>query len=118
MPKVILDTNSLIYSMQKHIDLGITLFRIDEVTGILVLSCVETELKGLASKNSDAKAALSFLDRFEIIASEGRGDDCILIKGKKLGAFILTNDKGLLFRAKSAGLRTLSIKANGTIGFS
>ncbi len=118
MPKVILDTNSLIYSVQKHIDLGIVLFRIDEVTGILVPSCVGTELKGLASKNSYAKAALSLLGRFEVIASEGRGDDCILMTGKKLGAFILTNDKDLLLRAKSAGLRTLSIKANGTIGFS
>jgi len=117
MSKVITDTNSLIYAIQKRIDLAKSLFLIDEVTGILVPACVVNELRALEVRNPDAKTALSMLNRFEFIDSEGQGDDCVLRIAIDMDAFILSNDKELISRARRSGLRTLSIRANGTIKF-
>ncbi|MCW6169107.1 MAG: PIN domain-containing protein [Thermoplasmatales archaeon] len=115
MSKIILDTNSLIYAVKKHIDLSNALFGIDEINGIIVPECVASELRGLSIRNPHARAALELISRFEIINSEGRGDDCILETARRLGAFILTNDRGLLTRAKSLGIRNASIRSNGTV---
>ena len=115
MPKIILDTNSLIYAVRKHVDLSVVLFGINEINGIIIPECVLSELRGLSARNQYARTALEMISRFEIINSEGKGDDCILETARRLGAFILTNDKELLIRAKSLGIRNASIRANGTV---
>ena len=115
MPKIILDTNSLIYAVRRHVDLSVVLFGIDEINGIIIPECVLSELRGLSVRNPYARTALEMISHFEIISSEGKGDDCILETARTLGAFTLTNDRELLIRAKSLGIRNASIRANGTV---
>lgn len=116
--KVILDTNSLIYSLKQKADLRNLLFEIPEIAGIVVPKCVLRELEHMSSDVMYARGALTLASKFPMVEGEGPADDCILDLAVKNKYFILTNDRGLLDRAKKAGVRTLSFKRSRLIEFS
>lgn len=116
--KVLLDTNSLIYSLKQRADIRDLLSRLPEVSGILVPTCVLKELESMSDDVSYARGALSLAKKFKTIEGEGPADDCILELATGHGLFILTNDRGLIERAKALRIRTLSFKGGRNIDFS
>ncbi len=116
-PPVVPDTNSLIYAIKQRIDVRNLVESIGISGSIIILGCVREELFGLKESNRDALAALKFSERFEQSVSEGSGDDCIYSYAVASGAIVLTNDRNLILRLKSAGLRVLSVTGGRRIHF-
>jgi len=56
-------------------------------------------------------------ERFEVIHTQGKGDDCIIEKAIETGSAVLTNDRGLARRLKESGIRVISIRGGKTIDF-
>lgn len=113
---VIVDTNTLIYSIKNKIDLKEKILDATQANRILVPECVLRELQGLSKSNYYAKAALLLADRFEKIESEGTGDECIIHCAEKIGGVVLTNDRELSSRIKEKGLRVLAIRRASVVG--
>ncbi len=116
--KVILDTNSLIYSLKQKADISDLLFRLTEVAGVVVPKCVLHELESMSRDVMFAKGALALASRYPTIEGDGPADDCILELAVENGYFILTNDRELLRRARKEGVRTLSFMGRKRIDFS
>lgn len=116
--KVLLDSNSLIYSLKQRADIRDILSRNPEVSGIVVPQCVLVELDRMSNDVPFARGALALARTFPIVEGEGPADDCILKIASEGSYFILTNDRGLLGRAKKMKIRTLSFKQRRRIEFS
>lgn len=116
--KVILDTNSLIYSLKQKTDIRELMFNLPEVSGIVVPECVLFELERMSDDVMYARGALALASRFPTVEGEGPADDCILSLAIKEKWFILTNDRELLRRAREEGIRTLSFMGKKRIDFS
>lgn len=116
--KVILDTNSLIYSLKQKADIRDLLFKLTEVSGVVVPRCVLHELESMSGEVMFARGALALASRFPPIEGDGPADDCILELAMENRYFILTNDRELLRRARKEGVRTLSFRGRKRIEFS
>lgn len=116
--KVLLDSNSLIYSIKQRVDLRDLLFALPEISGILVPECVLMELRSMSGDVLYAKGAFDLASRFPSTEGVGPADDCILRIASDKGLFILTNDRELLSRARELGVRTLTFKGRKRIEFS
>lgn len=74
-------------------------------------------MKGISRDSPDGSAALMLADRFEIVETTGRGDDCILKIALELGASVLSNDREFVRRLKESGVRVLSIRGGKKIDY-
>lgn len=115
--KVLIDTNSLIYSIENRIDLKSLLQGMPEIRGILVPECVHRELQAMAGKRKFASGALELSEKFDRIPGEGYADDCLIEIAGREGYFLLTNDRVLISRARNSGIRALAIKGNRRVEF-
>ena len=115
--KVVVDTNSLIYSIEHRANLRQLLLELPEVKGIMVPECVYRELRAMAGSMKFAQGALELSEKFERIPGEGYADDCILEIAKEGHFFVLSNDRALLARAKEAGIRAITIRGNRKVEF-
>ncbi|MCL4341467.1 MAG: hypothetical protein M1431_05175 [Candidatus Thermoplasmatota archaeon] len=115
---IIIDTNSLIYALKNRIDIRSQLLLFPEISAIYVTDCTVLELQGLSNRVPFASGALKLAEGFPAIHGSGKGDDCILQAAVTTGSAILTNDRLLLDRARSLGLRTFSIHGGRRIGVS
>lgn len=115
--KVLIDTNSLIYSIENRVNLRTLLQELPEISGILVPECVHRELQSMLGSVRYASGALELSEKFERIQGGGYADDCIIDLAKKENYFILSNDRGLINRAREAGIRSLIIRGNRKIVF-
>lgn len=111
------DTNSLIYAIKQRIDLSNEISAISGLGKIVILSCVLDELMGLSTNIPEAKAAMALSERFETSEVQGKGDDCIAEYASQNESIVLTNDKALIAKLKSLGLRVLSIRGGKRIYF-
>lgn len=115
--KVLVDTNSLIYSIEHRVNLKNMLQELPEVSGVLVPECVHRELQAMSGDRKYARGALELSEKFDRIPGEGYADDCIIEIAGKEHYFILSNDRALLKRAKEAGIRTLVLRGNRKVEF-
>ena len=115
---IFVDTNSLIYAIRNRVDIRAQLLEFPEIRKILIPKCVLDELVGLSTRLPEASGALKMASKFEIVESEGSGDDCILNIALAYEAAILTNDRELTERARSNGIRTFSIRGKSRIDIS
>lgn len=115
--KVLVDTNSLLYSIEHRVDLKNLLQELPEVNGILVPECVHSELLAMSANRKYARGALELSEKFERIPGEGYADDCIIEIAKRERFFILSNDRDLVRRAREEGIRTLVIRGNKRVEF-
>lgn len=115
---IIVDTNSLIYAIRNRVDIRTQLLGFPEISRILVPQCVLNELAGLASRVTEASGALKMTSKFEVVDSDGSGDDCVLNIALAREAAIITNDRELTRRARSKGIRTYSIRGKSRIDIS
>ena len=65
---------------------------------------------GKGRKKRLAKPSLDFIKKYEVIESEGKGDDSVLFLAKKLNAVVVTNDKELRNRIKKESLQTVYLR--------
>ncbi len=109
MENLILDTNALIYAIKNKIDIKIEITKLVQTFKILIPECVIYELNGLSKSNFYAKAALKYANNFNIIKSEGKGDECVHLMAKKLNAYVMTNDRGLIKILKNDEIKVIII---------
>jgi len=101
MNKIILDTNFLIDIYKFKIDLKQELSKLDlEPYTISVLDKTMEELERLSLKNMNARVALHFAKKFNIIKTEGDYVDDILAKFEDKNIIIATDDYELKRRLK------------------
>ena len=106
---VILDSNAIMMLFEHSIDLEDELTRLLGKVKILVPRPIFDELiylseYGKGRKKRLAKPALEIIKNYDILESEGKGDDSVLFLAKKLQAVVVTNDKELRNRIKEESL--------------
>ena len=117
--KVLADTNSLIYAVQKKHDIFEDLQKYLGAFELIVLSAVKEELEKQAEKakklkrtRSPAKIALELLrGKAKTVHYSVKGkntDDLILDYAKKNDCLVITNDRGLKARLEHAGVKVVS----------
>lgn len=99
MTKVVLDANALIMPFDSSINLDDELERVIGNPDIYVPSSVIDELRRLKRKD-----ALKLAERYPEIDVEGTKDTGVLEAAEKLDSVIVTNDRGLLERARKKGI--------------
>lgn len=112
---ILVDTNVLIYAVKRRIWLDEAILSIVGVREIRVPACVISELEGISKEDSDARTALLYALRKEIVNGEGKGDECILDAAIRTGAAILTNDRKFIELIKKSGIRAATLKGKSVI---
>ncbi len=105
---IILDTNTIIYSVQNK--RRIEDF-VDEI--IAVPSSVINELTGLSKNNRDAMTALHIASRYRIIEVVSGGDAGVEEAARKTNSKVITSDSELKERLSKKGIQTMSFGIKG-----
>jgi len=107
-PLVLLDTNALLLPFTSHFPLENEIFRLIEGADIRVPSSVLKELGQLRSSGLlNARAALQFAKRFQVVPTDLDGDAAMETLAKEMGAWVVTADRELRERLESQGLGVL-----------
>lgn len=113
---VILDTSMILAVFENFIDLEGNLIDLIGKYKVIIPSSVLRELRGLAyygkgKKRVNAKSALEYIKRFEIMESKERGvDESILNLAKKFKAVVATNDKELRRKLRRESLPVIYLR--------
>jgi rRNA-processing protein FCF1 len=107
LPLVLLDTNALLMPFQLGLDLEGEIARAVGRCRVVVPEVVLAELQAMEARLRDGRAALRFAERFEVLASEGVGDDAIMDLARRTGGIVVTGDRELIARLRAEGLRVL-----------
>ncbi len=110
MKTVVLDTNALMMPFQFGVDPETEVSRIFGAARIVVLSSIIGELNRLAEKKPEARAALRYAERFEVVETDMSGDDSVVEMASKLDAAVVTNDAGLRRRLRDRGITVLYMR--------
>ena len=116
--KVVIDTNALIYAVQKKRDLFEDLTKYLGSFEVIVLQRVKEELEGKAENAKGAKAnakiALEMLDKMRIIDYDKENksvDDLIVGYAEENDAYVFTYDKKLKQKCKEKKIKLVRIEA-------
>jgi Uncharacterized proteins of PilT N-term./Vapc superfamily len=109
MQTVVLDTNALLMPFEIRINLDIALRNLLGESRCVVPGPLIGELKHLDHKF--AKAALELARRYEIIQTEGKGDDAVIEAAIATEGYILTNDKELRSRARKQNIKVIFLRS-------
>ena len=104
---VLLDTSALLLPFEQGLDLGGEVERALGACRVAVPEAALAELRALARDSQDAKAALKLASRYEVVPTEGRGDDAILALAVRERAVVVTADRALMARLAEEGVRVL-----------
>lgn len=104
---VIVDTNALMLPFQKRLDIEGNLAELLGTYRILVPESVIRELESLSKVNPDARAALAYSKKFDVLNTEMEGDLAILHLALERKCYVLTNDSELIKRLKRNGIRVI-----------
>jgi uncharacterized protein len=113
MSVVVLDTNALLFPFQFKVSIEEKIIDLIGGCKILVPSVVNYELKLLAARGvGGAAAAIRYAERFEILDCDPdlSGDTAILEASMKVNGILVTSDRGLIARAKEAGLKVIFLR--------
>ena len=116
--KVVIDTNALIYAVQKKRDLFEDLTKYLGSFEIIVLERVKEELERKAAATgktkANAKIAMEMLDKMRIVEFEKAGkstDDLIIDYAEENDAHVYTYDKKLKQKCNKKRLKLVRIEA-------
>ncbi|HIJ97884.1 TPA: PIN domain-containing protein [archaeon] len=116
--KVVIDTNALIYAVQKKRDLFEDLTKYLGSFEIIVLERVKEELERKAAATgktkANAKIAMEMLDKMRIVEFEKAGkstDDLIIDYAEENDAYVYTYDKKLKQKCNKKRLKLVRIEA-------
>ena len=112
---VILDSSALMMPFEYSVNLEDELTRLLGKFQILIPKPIVEELISLSKigkgrKKRLAKSALVFIKNYNIIDSEGKGDDSVLFLAKKYQGIVVTNDRDLRNRVKKSSLQTIFLR--------
>jgi rRNA-processing protein FCF1 len=112
---VILDSSALMMPFEYSVNLEDELTRLIGKFSILIPKPIFEELIylskiGKGRKKRLAKSALVLIKNYNIIDSEGKGDDSVLFLAKKFQGIVVTNDRDLRNRIKKLSLQTIYLR--------
>ena len=113
--KIVLDTNALLYGLDRRIDVVGQAEALDESSLIVVLMPCLAEIRAKFPKKFPA--VLSMLSCVAVLEAEGKPDDAILRWAKAENAAVVTNDVRLKQRLKKAGVRIITISRERRLRF-
>ena len=96
---------------QFRINLDAELRRLLGDVDLAVPTPVLDELRLLATRDRDAKAALQLATRYRAVEGHGSADDALLNLAPALRAVVVTNDQPLLDRLKAAGIPRVFLRS-------
>ena len=105
---IVLDANALLMPFQFKINIDRELKRLLGDVPVFVPSSVLGELANTTDKNS--KAALALARKYQIVETELSGDDAVLEIARQRSAAVVTNDKALIKRLRSAGVPVIRLR--------
>lgn len=101
---VLLDTNALFLPVRTGFPLELEIDRLLPGATLRVLTSTLRELDRLVARSTpDATAARALAGRYRTVATSGRGDDAVVAAAGRLGAAVVTADRGLRQRLTAAG---------------
>ena len=112
---VILDSSALMMPFEYSINLEDELTRLVGKFSILVPKPIVEELiylskNGKGRKKRLAKSAMVLIKEYNIVDSEGKGDDSVLFLAKKFQGIVVTNDRELRNRVKKSSLQRIYLR--------
>ncbi|MDR0791089.1 MAG: twitching motility protein PilT [Methanomassiliicoccaceae archaeon] len=110
MQSVVLDTNALLMPFEMRINLDLAVSSLLGDVRMVVPGPMVGELKNLDHKY--AKVAIQLARKYEIMQTEGSGDDAIVEAAIRLDAYVLTNDKELKRRLRSLRIPLIYLRSN------
>jgi hypothetical protein len=110
--KVVLDTNALMSPFQYNINLDLELQNLLGNPEVYVPSCVLGELKRLSRQRWEARAALKLTQKYKVVEVQALGDSGVIEAAENLGAYVVTNDQGLIERLKAKKIGVIHLKQN------
>ncbi|VVB68042.1 Uncharacterised protein [Candidatus Norongarragalina meridionalis] len=113
--KILLDTNALLYALDRRIDVVKQAAELDESAVLYVLMPCLAEIRAKFPKKFPAVVAM--LSCVASIDAEGKPDDAILAWAKRENAAVVTNDAALKQRLKKAGVRIITISRERRLRF-
>mgnify|MGYP001145166749 CR=1 FL=1 len=115
MIKIVVDTNGLLAPFKHRFNIDSQLKDIFGSYEIIVPKPLIGELEKMAKTNIHARGALKLARSRKVQKTRASGDASVLELAKKQEAFILTNDKALIARAKKQGIRIIIVKETGRL---
>ena len=113
--KIVLDTNALLYGLDRRIDIVGQAGGMDGGSTLFVLSPCVAELRAKFPKKVAAVNAM--LAGVAVVDARGKPDDAILKWATAEGAAVVTNDARLKQRLKKAGVRIITISRERRLRF-
>ncbi|HYM40493.1 MAG TPA: twitching motility protein PilT [Thermoplasmata archaeon] len=112
MPRtVLLDANALLMPFQFRLNLEAELRRLLGDVDIAVPTPVLEELRMLAIRDRDARAAERLATRYRSIEGHGAADDALLDLALSLNGIVVTNDQPLLDRLRAQGVPRVFLRS-------
>ncbi len=105
--EVLVDTNALMLPFQNKLNIEKCL---DELLGKYIIRVPESvirELIKLSITNSQARAALAYSKKFEIVKTSLNGDYSIIKLARERNCYVLTNDAHLIGILKRYGIKVI-----------
>ncbi|MGC8662898.1 MAG: PIN domain-containing protein [Thermoplasmata archaeon] len=115
--EIIVDTNALMLPFQSKLHIEDELARLLGNYEIIVPTSVIMELEKLSKRNMDALAALKYAGKFRKIKTNLSGDNSILELALRNKFMVLTNDRILIERLKTNGIRVIRPKGEKRLDF-
>jgi len=106
---LVVDANGLLMPFQFRLNLDTEIARLLGEVLVLVPESVLGELERLDTK--EAKAALALARKYEIVATELRGDDAVIDVAERHSGAVLTNDRELIGRLKKRAIPVLRLRS-------
>jgi rRNA-processing protein FCF1 len=106
--KVILDTNALLWQFRSRVNIENELNRLLGAYVIVIPTSVLRELDYV--KDRYVKAARKLAERYQVVATELKGDESIISLAQALQAIVVTNDKELRQRLKKKGITVIFMR--------
>jgi len=110
MQIVVLDTNALLMPFESQLNLDLELTRLLGNCQMYVPSSVLGELR--RSKNKHSRAALTLSRKYPVVETDLLGDEGVIDVGRRMDAFVVTNDALLRSRLRKLGLKTIFLRSN------
>ena len=109
---VILDANALMMPFQYRINLDMEISRLVGIANIYVPSSVVGEIERISKKRWEAKAALQLLKKYDVCVTDYLGDRGVIDCAKKLGGYVVTNDRKLIKELRKLGIKVIELRGN------
>ena len=115
MIRIVADTNGLLAPFKHRFNIDTQLGDIFGSFEIIVPRPIIGELEKMSETNTHARGALKLAKSRKVEGTRTSGDEAVLELARTHDAFILTNDKELIARAKKDKIKIILVKESGRL---